>query len=264
VRLPLRETSSRLRASRPRAVRGSSLTLPALRLEYAAAKLNDDSPSTVAPSASARIAFDVGRAQLADVDRKSIRDTRAILDPTRNPLSAGAFEHISFGVIGYDESTAIAKIKVVLRGTALPVALDQRADDFGRLARSLRALESEPHEIHPEQTRRRQRLARQHSFVADRDPVLVEPMLETPQPEGARSDHGGSLADLRNFEILAMHGRTFGMNTMRRLRERLAFIGRAIGVLGKDGRASPRMRREHDDGIAGGKRRRGHQERNCM
>src|SRR5208337_2586280 len=196
----------------------------------------------VAPSASARIAFNVRRAEAAGVDRQSIGDARAILDAARNPLAAGAFEHVSVGVIGDDEAAAITEINIVLRGTALPVAFDQRADNFSRLARRLRALEPEPHKIHPKQTRRREGLAREHGFVANRDSMLVETVLETPQPERPRADHSGSLTNLWNFNILAVHGRTFGMNTVRRLRERLAFVGRAVGVLGKDGRASTRMR----------------------
>src|SRR5579862_281689 len=70
----------------------------------------------IAPSASARIAFDVSRAEVAGVDRKSIRDARAILDASRDPLTARTLEHVSFGMIGDDESTAIAEIDVVLRG----------------------------------------------------------------------------------------------------------------------------------------------------
>ena len=103
----------------------------------------------------------------------------------------------------------------------------------------------------------------QHGFVADRDPILVEAVLETPQPKRARADHCSGLADLRYLKVLAMDGRIFGMNTMRRLRERLAFIGRTVGVLGEDSRAGTRVWREHDDGVAGRERILGHEERNC-
>src|SRR5579862_7708524 len=147
----------------------------------------------IPPSASARIAFDVSRSEVAGVNRESVRDARALLDASRDPLMARTLEHISFGVIGDDESAAVAEIDVVLRGTALSPALDQCAGNFSRFARSLRALESKPHEIHPKQTGRRKRLARQHRFIADRDAMLVEPMLETPQPERPRTDHSGSL-----------------------------------------------------------------------
>src|SRR5208337_3583142 len=70
----------------------------------------------VAPSASARIAFNVRRAEAAGVDRQSIGDARAILDAARNPLAAGAFEHVSVGVIGDDEAAAITEINIWLWG----------------------------------------------------------------------------------------------------------------------------------------------------
>ncbi len=218
----------------------------------------------IAPSASARVTLHVRRSETANIDRQSIRDTRPILDPPRNPLSSRTLEHVSIGVIGDNESATVTEINVVLPGTALSIALDQRTDNFSRLARILRALEPEPHEIHSEQARRRQRLARKHSFVADRYPILVEAMLETPQPEGPRADHGSRLRNLRNLEILAMNRRAFGMNSMRGLRKRLALIGRPVRVLGQQGRPSPRMRREHDHGIARRKRGSSHEERNCM
>ena len=257
VRRPLRATSSRLRARRPRAVSGSLLSLPALRLEYAAEKSKDDSPHH---PRVARIAFDVSRAKIAGVDRESIRDACAILDPARNPLAARAFQHVSFRMVGDDKSAAVAEINIVLPGAALPVAFDQRADNFGRFACRLRALESEPHEIHPEQTRRRQRLAREHRFVATSDSIFVESMLQTPEPERPRADHGGSLGDLRNFEILTVNRRARGMDSAHRLKQRLAFARRAVGILGQQRRAVAGVRREHDHGIAG----REHKRRNCM
>ena len=113
VRRPLRATSSRLRARRPRACQRIALC-PCPHCG-SNTRRRSRTMTSLAPSASARIAFDVSRAEIAGVDRESIRDARAILDAARNPLAAGAFKHVSFGVIGDDESAAVAEINVVLR-----------------------------------------------------------------------------------------------------------------------------------------------------
>src|ERR1700734_2456262 len=126
-------------------------------------------------------------------------------------------------MVGDDESAAVPEINIVLRGATLAVAFDQPADNFGRFARRLRALESEPHEIHPEQTRRRERLPREHRFVANCDSIFVESMLQPPEPKRPRADHGGSLSNLRNFEILTVNRRAGGMDPAHRLKQRLAF-----------------------------------------
>src|SRR5208337_2687707 len=106
---------------------------------------------TLAPSPGTRIAFRIRRAEAAGADREAIRDARAIRDGARNPLAAGTFEQVGAGMIGDDESAAVAEINAVKGAAALPVAFDQRADNFGRFARGLRALQPKPDEVHPQQ-----------------------------------------------------------------------------------------------------------------
>jgi hypothetical protein len=122
---------------------------------------------------------------------------------------------------------------VRLTRATLPVGLDELG--HGREGRGGRpaAFEAETHQIHSEQARLPGCLAGEDHLVADRDPVLVDPVLEAPEPVRLRSEHGGRLRHLRQFHVLTADRAGGGMATMRKLDDALTLARRSIAVLGE-------------------------------
>ena len=69
--------------------------------------------------------------------------------------------------------------------------------------------------------------------IADRYTVLVQTVLESPQPERPRADHLRGLRDLLDFDVLTTQPAAGGMYLPRHPHQRLRFVRRPIAVLGE-------------------------------
>jgi len=130
------------------------------------------------------------------------------------------------------------------------VRLEQRGDDVERFGRAPRPLEPEPDEIHPEESERAERLAREDGLVPDRNAVLVDALLEPPEPVRLRPDDRGGLRDLRELEVLAAHARAGLVAASRQLHDALTLARRAVAVLREERHAVARRARQRDQRVA--------------
>ena len=102
--------------------------------------------------------------------------------------------------------------------------------DRERVVGGARLLEPEPDEIHPQQPDglRARIVDRPDALVADRDAVLVDAVLDAPQPRGVRPDQRGR-ARIGNAEVLRVERVARGPRAVRD--EHLRLAGRAVGIL---------------------------------
>ena len=111
-----------------------------------------------------------------------VADRRNSLDALERPVRSGGFQHECTGRIRDQERVVIGPVGVDVAGSALTVPLDQVDDDpdglFGRRA----PLETQPDQVHAQEPRGRNRILGKDRVVADRDRVLVDPVLGTPEP----------------------------------------------------------------------------------
>ena len=107
------------------------------------------------------------------------------------------------------------------------------------------------HQIHPDAARPLERLPGEPAVVADRYPVLVQPVLEAPEPVRARADDARRFRRLLDLDVLAAQPRALRMSRPGITNERLRLGGGSIAVLGKEGRTARGSRREGNQRIAG-------------
>src|SRR5439155_21505993 len=104
-------------------------------------------------------------------------------------------------------------------------------------------------EIHPEQPHGPEGLLAVDGLVADRDAVLVDTVLETPEPVRLRADERGGLGDVGDLEILTAHP-AVAISSARLPDDALALARRSVAVLREQRRAGPRRGRERHERIA--------------
>ena len=202
------------------------------------------------PAPGARVGLDAGRRLVPVVlDGGAVRDRGAITDAARHPVAPGGLEHPRLGGIGDDERVVVPPGLPVARVAALAVPLEQPRDDPLRLGRGAAALEAEPHEVHAEEARRLQLVARVQRLVADHHAVPLTPP-EAQSHHGPAPEHGERLRHLGNRDVLAGQPARRRMREAGRAEERLAFVGRPVAVLGEQRVPVARVRAEHDEGVA--------------
>ena len=88
--------------------------------------------------------------------------------------------------IGHEERRPVRLVGVRFARAALAVALEQLREHGERFVGIVGPLEGQAHEVHPGERRRDSAgiVDREHALVADRDAVLVHPVLEAPHPCG--------------------------------------------------------------------------------
>src|SRR5207253_9085355 len=130
------------------------------------------------------------------------------------------------------------------------VPLEKVRHDGQRLPGRARSLEAETADIPGGQAGRAERLAGKHALVADRDAMLVDAVLETPEPVGLRPEDPGGLVHLGKLEVLAAHGAARWVAARGKLDDPLALARGSVAVLRKQGDPVARPRGERHQRIA--------------
>ena len=122
---------------------------------------------------------------------------------------------------------------VAFATAALSVLGERRGHRIERIVGRRAALEPEPDQIHTDEPGGLDAgiVDRPDALVADRHAVLVDAVLEAPEPRGVRADERVR-AGVGNPEVLRVESgpaesRLVGQHHLR-------FVGRAVGVLGED------------------------------
>ena len=135
--------------------------------------------------------------------------------------------------VGDEEGVVVRPVLVEVARPPLAVLFQELADELRRPPRRRGALEAEADQIHSRQAAAAEGVPGEHGVVADRYAVLVQAVLEAPQPEGARSDQARRLLYLRDLEVLAAQRRAGRVVPSGEQHQRLAFVRRPVAVLGE-------------------------------
>ncbi len=221
-----------------------------------AIRAGDVQPPLLAPPAlAARERVEVARADApVGAEGEVVRERRHLGAP-RRPATTRRLEHPGFLRIRDQEAVVVAGA-VGLEGRAsLPVRLEERRNRLERFARIASSLETEPHEVHPDQAGGVfDGLPREDRVVADRDAVLVDAVLEAPDPPGRVPHYAIGLGHLRNCDVGAAELGAAGMDRRGELHQGLALSLLPVAVLGEDRGAVARPGTRGDEGIAHGRR----------
>ena len=145
-----------------------------------------------APVVEVGAGLDVGRRQRpVGRERDAIRDRRTVADRARRPRARAGLEHPAAARVGDQERREVRLVVVVLAAAALAV-LGERARSSRRARRRRCAPRSRPSRTRsmprsPAVWRRRI-VDRPDPLVADRDAVLVDAVLDAPEPRRVRAD----------------------------------------------------------------------------
>jgi hypothetical protein len=195
-----------------------------------------------------------GRALPVAPEREAVRHVPDRVDPARGPAAVGRFQYPRRGWIPDEERVVVRPVEVEVARSALPVRLEEHREDVERFARRACPLEPEPDEVHAEEARRPERLAREDGLVPDRDPVLVDALLEPPEPVRLRPDDRRRLRDLCELEILAADTRTGLVPAPWQLHDALTLARRPVAVLREERHAVARRARQRDQRVAAHRR----------
>ena len=167
--------------------------------------------------------------------QSSVSDSRLEIDRRRGPGRPGApagLQHPGGARVGEQERREVRLPARLLGDAALAMDLEQRNHDLEGGFGTRRPLEREADQVHPDE-RRGGGLGvagGPDPFVADGDPVLVEPVLEAPQPGRARTDDRGR-AGIGDGDVLRLHRGPTGPAPERF--HHLHLTDRPVGVLGE-------------------------------
>jgi hypothetical protein len=185
--------------------------------------------------------------------RQPVRAGRE-LDVPRTPATVRRLEHPGLVGVRDEEAVVIAAAAGLERGASLAVPLDQCSDDLERFSRVAAPLEAEPDQIHADQSGSLfEALLAEDGVVAQRHAVLVDTMLEAPDPPRRVPHHPVGLGHLRDFDVSTAGsgaGRVVGRLV---LHEGLALLPLAIAVLREEGGAQRGFGAQGHDRVAHGR-----------
>src|SRR5262249_9499628 len=200
----------------------------------------------VPPSLGSRVLAHLRRGGLAGRDADRVRDAHAVADAARGPLARRGLQDPGLSGVRDQKSVRVAPVEIARRRPALAETFDQPTDEIHPLARRGGALQSQPHQIHPEQAGTRHLVLGRHRLIADRHAAFVDSVLEAPEPRRTRPGESPGLLTLRDLDILTSEATPAAMLLSRLLCQRLTLRGWAVAVLGEQAIAAGTARRQRD------------------